>query len=144
MFLGEFHHNLDNKGRIAIPAKFRPKLKEGAVITRGLDGCLSLYPKKEWIALAEKLATLPIAKANSRAFNRFILSGAMDVVLDKQGRIVIPEYLRSYALLKKEIITVGLFNKLEVWSKNQWVKYRSKTEKDSNAIAEKLGEMEGI
>jgi len=144
MFIGEFRHNLDNKGRVAIPAKFRQKLSNGAVITRGLDGCLTLYPQKEWLVLAEKLSTLPIVKANSRAFNRFMLSGAMDVNVDKQGRVVIPEYLRQYADLKKQTVIVGLFDKLEVWSEDQWIKYRVRTEKNSNEIAEKLGEIDAV
>jgi len=144
MFLGEFHHNLDNKGRIAIPSKFRAKLGEGAVVARALDNCLALYPKKTWLILAKKLAALPIIKANSRAFNRFMLSGAMDVSLDKQGRAIIPEYLRKYAGIKKRVIIVGLFDKLEIWSEERWNKYSMHTEKNSNEIAEKLGEIESI
>jgi len=144
MFIGEFHHNLDIKGRIAIPSKFRSKLSEGAVITRGLDNCLTLYPKKVWLELAEKLSTLSIVKANSRAFARFMLSGAMDVDLDGQGRIIIPEYLREYANTIKKIVIVGLFDKIEIWAEERWIKYKASTEKNSNEIAEKLGEIEGI
>ncbi len=144
MFIGEFHHNIDAKGRVAIPSKFRSRLGEGAVITRGLDQCLTLYPHKNWLVLAEKLSNLSIAQANSRAFNRFMLSGAMDVKLDKQGRIIIPGYLRKYSGIKKKVIIVGLFDKMEIWSEDSWNKYRARTEKNSGEIAEKLGEIGGI
>src|SRR4030042_2474366 len=115
MFIGEYQHNLDDKGRLAIPAKFRAKLAKGAVVTKGLDNCLFLYTADEWEKLATKLAALPISKANTRAFSRLMLAGAMDVQLDKQGRIVLPEYLREYASLKKKIIVAGLYNRLEIW-----------------------------
>ncbi len=144
MFIGEFHHKLDNKGRMAIPAKFRDVLKNGAVITRGLDSCLTIYPKNNWLILAEKLSSLPIVKSNSRAFARFMLSGATEINLDKQGRVLVPEYLREYSMLKKEIIIVGLFDKIEIWPKSRWAKYRDNTEKKSSQIAEKLGEIENI
>ncbi len=144
MFIGEFHHNIDAKGRVAIPSKFRSRLGGGAVITRGLDQCLTLYPHKNWLVLAEKLSNLSIAQANSRAFNRFMLSGAMDVKLDKQGRIIIPEYLRKYSGIKKKVIIVGLFDKMEIWSEDSWNKYKARTEKNSGEIAEKLGEIGGI
>lgn len=144
MFIGEFHHKLDNKGRMAIPAKFRNVLRKGAVITRGLDSCLTIYSKNNWLILAEKLSNLPIVKSNSRAFSRFMLSGATEINLDKQGRVLIPEYLREYSALKKEIIIVGLFDKIEIWPKDRWAKYRDNTEKKSSQIAEKLGEIENI
>lgn len=144
MFIGEFHHNLDTKNRIAIPAKFRSKLGEGAVITRGLDSALTIYPKKEWLELAKKLSSLSIVKANSRAFSRFMLSGAMDTVLDKQGRVIVPDYLKKYASINKKTVIVGLFDKIEIWSEEKWFKYKTNTEKNSNDIAEKLGEIEVI
>lgn len=141
MFIGEFLHTIDSKGRVAIPAKFRLKLGEGAVVTRGLDRCLFLYPKREWLKLAKKIAALPISQNNTRAFNRLMLAGAMDVDLDKQGRIVIPEYLRKYADIKKKVAIVGLFNRLEIWPEDKWNRYKEETEKRGNAIAEKLGEL---
>jgi MraZ protein len=144
MFLGEFHHNLDNKNRIAIPSKFREGLKDTVIITRGLDGSLALYPQSAWQVILEKLSNLSIVKSNSRAFSRFMLSGAMDVVLDKQGRIVIPEYLKKYANINKKAVLVGLFDKVEIWSEDRWDKYRINTEKNSNEIAEKLGDIETI
>ena len=94
MFIGEYQHSLDQKGRLAVPVKFRAELKKGAVVTKGLDNCLFLYPKSEWQKLAKKLVNLPINKANTRAFSRLMLAGAMEVEFDKQGRIMLPEYLR--------------------------------------------------
>jgi MraZ protein len=141
MFIGEYKHNLDKKGRMAIPVKFRHQLKDGAVITRGLDNCLFLYTKKEWEKLAEKLATLPISQANSRAFSRLMLAGAMDVGLDKQGRVVMPEYLRVFAKFKKSLVVAGLYNRLEIWDEEEWTKYKNQTESESVNIAEQMGEL---
>ena len=115
MFIGEYQHNLDNKGRLAIPAKFRALLKGGAVVTRGLDNCLFLYSKKEWEILAVKLSKLPISQAKARAFSRLMLAGAMDVSIDKQGRIVLPDYLRKYSKITKKVIIAGLYSRLEIW-----------------------------
>lgn len=141
MFIGEYSHNLDDKGRAAIPAKFRSIMKDGAVVTRGLDNCLFLYTKKEWLDLAGKLAKLPISKANTRAFSRLMLAGAMDVDFDGQGRITLPEYLRKFAGLKKNLIIAGLYNRLEIWDENAWDKYKKGTENKSADIAEALGEL---
>jgi len=141
MFIGEYNHNLDDKGRVAVPAKFRATLKGGAVVTRGLDNCLFLYTKKEWQELAGKLAKLPISKSNTRAFARLMLAGAMDVDFDNQGRIMLPEYLRKFASLKKNLIIAGLYDRLEIWDEAAWNKYKKGTEKKSTAIAEALGEL---
>lgn len=141
MFIGEYKHTVDNKGRVAIPAKFRQKLKKGSVVTKGLDNCLVIYPQSEWQELAGKLSSLPISQANSRAFSRLMLAGAMDVDLDKQGRVVLPEYLRSYATIEKKAVIVGLYNRLEVWSEDKWLKYSQETESSSNDIAEQLAEL---
>lgn len=141
MFIGEYSHNLDDKFRLAIPVKFRRELEEGAVITKGLDNCLFLYTKNEWNKLAEKLATLPFSQANSRAFARHMLSGAVEAEIDKQGRVVIPEYLRSFAGLKKSLIIAGLYNRAEIWDAESWNVYKTKTEKDSNEIAENISDL---
>ena len=141
MLLGEFKHNLDLKGRMAVPAKFREELKAGAIITRGLDNCLFIFTNKEWEVLAQKLVALPLAQANSRAFARLMLSGAMDVEIDSQGRILVPDYLRQYANLKKQVVVTGLYNRIEVWDADNWEKYKAKTESSSDEIAEKLGEL---
>ena len=139
MFIGEYNHNLDEKGRLAIPVKFREELKGGAVVTKGLDGCLFLYTIGEWKILADKLSHLPINQANTRAFARLMLAGAMDVALDKQGRIMIPDYLRKYVNLSKKVIINGLYNRLEIWDEENWEEYKKKTEADSGDIAEQLG-----
>src|SRR5258708_6276502 len=128
MLLGEYQHTLDTKGRMAIPAKFRDKLSTGAIITRGIDNCLFVFANAEWEALAAKLVALPLAQANSRAFVRLMLAGATDVTLDNQGRILIPDYLRKYAALKKEVIVAGLYNRIEVWDEAAWQAYKTKTE----------------
>jgi MraZ protein len=141
MLLGEFQHNLDTKGRMAIPAKFRDKLTAGAIITRGIDDCLFVFANPEWEVLAAKLIALPLAQANSRAFVRLMLAGATDVELDNQGRILVPDYLRKYAGLKKEVVVAGLYNRIELWDKATWAAYKTKTESSSEAIAEQLGEL---
>ena len=141
MLLGEYKHNLDTKGRMAIPAKFRDKLTAGAIITRGIDDCLFVLANPEWEELAKKLIALPLAQANSRAFVRLMLAGATDVALDSQGRILIPDYLRKYAGLKKEAVVAGLYNRIEIWDSAAWQTYRMKTESSSQEIAEKLGEL---
>ncbi len=141
MFIGEYKHTIDDKGRIAIPTKFRKSLVKGAVVTRGLDTSLFLFPKEEWGKLAEKLAGLPLGQSNSRAFARLMLAGAMDVQMDKQGRVVLPEYLRGYAKLKKSVVVAGLYNRLELWDETKWQAYKKKVESDAEAVAEQLGEL---
>lgn len=141
MLLGEYQHNMDPKGRIAVPAKFRDSMLQGAIVTRGLDDCLFVFALKEWQALAEKLINLPLAQANSRAFVRLMLAGATDVSLDSQGRILIPEYLRKYAGLKKESVVAGLYNRVEIWDAEKWNSYKERSERASQEIAEKLGEL---
>ncbi|MDP3997840.1 MAG: division/cell wall cluster transcriptional repressor MraZ [bacterium] len=141
MFIGEYAHTIDDKGRISVPAKFREQLKEGIVVTRGLDHCLFVYPKKEWEVLAQKLAALPISSRQSRAFARLMLAGAWDVAPDSQGRIMLPEYLRQYAALDKHATIAGLYNRLEIWDEDSWHNYRSQTEAASDSIAESMAEL---
>lgn len=133
--------SIDEKGRLSIPVKFRADLKGSAVVTRGLDSSLFLYSKIEWQKLAEKLALLPISKANTRAFSRLMLAGAMDCETDKAGRIIIPDYLREFAKIGKRVVIAGLYNRLEIWSEESWKKYKRSTERDSTKIAEQLGEI---
>lgn len=141
MFIGEYQHSIDEKGRLAVPIKFREQLAKGAVVTRGLDNCLFLYPQKDWEALADKLSKLPISKANTRAFARLMLAGAMDCEIDGQGRIILPDYLRKYATIKKKVVVAGLYNRLEIWDELAWNKYKLSTEKRGGDIAEALGEL---
>ncbi len=141
MFIGEYAHSVDDKGRLAIPVKFRASLNTGAVVTKGLDDCLVIYPKKAWAELAQKLANLPISQKNTRAFSRLMLAGAMDLELDRQGRVVLPDYLRKFAGLDKKVIVTGLYNRLEIWDEGKWTNYRRGVEGKSSDIAEQLGEL---
>ena len=142
MFIGEYQHSLDSKGRLAVPAKFRNDLKDGLVVTRGLDGCLFVYTADTWSELAKKLATMSFTQKDKRAFNRSMFSGAMDFKLDAQGRIVLPEVLRNFAELDKEVVVIGVYDRLELWDKKTWEVYRSNMERTSNEVAERLGEIE--
>lgn len=141
MFIGEYTASIDDKARVNIPAKFRPNLKNKVVVTRGLDNSLVLYTLDEWKKLAEKLASLPISTANTRAFSRLMLAGAMDCDIDKQGRIVLPGYLKEYAKIGKKLVFAGMYSRIEIWSEELWNKYKAQTEKDSNKIAEALGDL---
>lgn len=141
MFIGEYTISMDVKGRIAVPAKFRSHLNTAAVVTRGLDQSLFIYPRKEWEEIAAKLAALPLSKAGSRAFARLMLAGAWDIELDKQGRIMIPEYLRKFANLSKKIVAAGLYDRIEIWDEQAWTEYKRNTERESTKIAEELGEL---
>lgn len=138
MFFGEYKHTVDEKGRIAIPAKFRNMLGEGAVVTRGLDNCLFLYSQSAWQKQAEKMANLPPEKEKVRSYTRFMFSGAMEVEFDSQGRINLPEYLRTFASLKKKAIVAGLFDRLEIWDEEAWEAYKKTAESSSAEIAESL------
>jgi len=142
MFIGEFQHAIDDKGRISVPAKFRTQLnKGGAIVTRGLDNCLWLFERSEWTKLADKLAALPISQANSRAFARLMLAGAMEVDVDRQGRVILPDYLRQFAHLKRKAVVAGLYNRVEIWDSQLWQLYKAKTERKSNEVAEQLAEL---
>ena len=141
MFIGEYTYTIDQKKRLAIPSKFRKTLGKKAVITRGLDNCLVIYPLEEWQKVAEKLQGLPSSQADSRGFVRIMLSGAVDVALDKLGRILIPDYLKKYASLKKEIAIIGLSNRIEVWDREKWEEYKQKTEMAVGDIAARLKEL---
>ncbi len=141
MFIGEYSHTIDEKGRMAVPAKIRRGLGSGAVVTRGIDNCLWIFPKKEWQELASKLASLPLSDANSRAFSRLMLAGAMEVDFDIQGRALIPGYLRDYAGLNKNAVIAGLFNRLEIWDAKMWQEYKTKTEKETDRIAQHMSDL---
>ena len=141
MFIGEYSATIDEKGRISIPIKFRQELETKVVVTRGLDQSLFLYTLEEWKKLAEKLASLPISTANTRAFSRLMLAGAMDVDVDKQGRITLPGYLKEFARIQKKVTVAGLFNRIEIWSEELWNAYKQQTESQSNEIAEQLGSL---
>lgn len=141
MFIGEYSHTIDEKGRMAVPAKVRKNLGTGAVVTRGLDSCLWLFPKKQWDELAQKLAQLPMTDPNSRAFSRLMLAGAMEVEFDSQGRVLLPAYLRDFAKLSKNAVIAGLYNRLEIWDAETWKVYKTKTEKESDTIAAHMADL---
>lgn len=136
--MGEYHHNIDAKGRLAIPARFREGLGERFVATKGLDNCLFVFPMDEWTRLEEKLKALPFTRADARAFVRFFFAGAAECELDAQGRILIPEHLRTYAKLEKECVILGVSNRVEIWAKSEWEAYQAKADAAYEEIAEKI------
>ena len=141
MLIGEYIHHIDPKKRLAIPARFRKELGEKAVITKGLDQCLVLYPLTEWEKVAEELSKLPTGKSENRNFVRDFFSKATDVELDALGRILIPEYLKTLADLKEKVVIVGVYKRLEIWNEEKWNDYKMRVEKQTDVLAEKLGEL---
>jgi len=141
LFIGEYQHLIDEKKRLAVPSKFRVELKNKVVVTRGLDKCLFVYPMRAWEELASKLGTLPVGESGTRSFTRLMLAGAVDVDVDKQGRILIPDYLKVYAGLAKNVVIAGLYNRLEIWDEKKWNAYKKGAEKNSDEIAEQLGKL---
>ncbi|MFD2672323.1 division/cell wall cluster transcriptional repressor MraZ [Marinicrinis sediminis] len=142
MFMGEYHHSVDEKGRMIVPAKFRDTLGSTFVITRGLDHCLFVYPQEEWKVLEQKLKALPLMKADARAFTRFFFSGATECELDKQGRVNIPANLREHGKLSNQAVVIGVSNRVEIWSKEEWENYAHASEESFNEIAEKLVDLD--
>ncbi|WP_129689216.1 division/cell wall cluster transcriptional repressor MraZ [Gottfriedia acidiceleris] len=138
MFIGEYQHNIDVKGRLIIPSKFRDKLGENFIVTRGLDQCLFGYSMAEWSVIEDKLRTLPLTKKDARAFTRFFFSGAMECEMDKMGRINITPNLRSYAKLEKECVVVGVTNRIEIWDLSTWNTYMNESEESFSELAENL------
>lgn len=141
MFIGEYRHTIDEKKRLAIPSKWRKQLGKDAVVTRGIDNCLVLYPMKEWGTMSDKLGKLPASQLEARGFARIMLAGAAEVQFDQLGRILIPEYLKEYAFLKKSVVITGLYNRLEMWDEKRWETYKSKAEKGIGDFASKLKEL---
>ncbi len=138
VFLGEYAHTLDEKGRMIVPARFREELGSSFVVTRGLDRCLFVYPLPEWEALAGKLRALPLTKADTRAFVRLLFSGAGECALDKQGRILLPPALREYAGIQRDVVSIGVANRVEIWAAEEWAKYTDAATESYEAIAEKI------
>ncbi|MCM3717262.1 division/cell wall cluster transcriptional repressor MraZ [Fictibacillus phosphorivorans] len=138
MFMGEYQHSIDEKGRMIIPSKFREELGTEFILTRGLDQCVFGYPLSEWKVIEEKLKALPFTKKDARAFTRFFFSGAAECQLDKQGRVNIASPLRDYAKLEKDCVVIGVSNRIEIWSKSVWEEYFSKSEDSFGEIAESL------
>ncbi len=144
MLIGEYTHSQDDKKRISLPSKFRKEIGKTIVVTHGLDNCLFIYSRKEWTKIAEKLGNLSIGQADTRRFNRFILSGAAEVEVDSIGRILIPEYLREYAKLSSKVVFTGVHNRIEAWDEASWIEYKKSVRAEADRLAEKLGEIGAI
>lgn len=141
MLIGQYEHTIDSKKRLALPAKFRGELGDKVIITRGIDSCLVVYTEEEWKETAMKLSKLPSSQSEARSYARIMLAGAMESCLDKLGRILIPDYLKKYAGLEKNVIICGLTNRLEIWDANKWDVYKKNVEKEVGNIASKLGDL---
>jgi len=142
MLVGEFHHTLDNKNRLTVPARFREELGERFIITRGIDNCLFVYPLAEWELLEQRLSQLPFTKANARAFTRLLFSGAVEAEMDRQGRVLVPLNLKQYALIDKEVVIIGVSSRAEIWSLENWKQYQQQASDSFVEISEKLIDLE--
>ncbi len=141
MLIGEYTHTLDPKKRLSLPSKWRKELGKHLVITRGLDNCLFVYPLKEWRSITEKVGRLPLGQADTRSFNRFFLSGAVEVEVDKIGRILVPDFLKDFAKLDAKVVLAGIHDRVEIWDEKKWNEYKERIESQADALAEKLGEI---
>jgi|SRR3989344_256347 len=139
MLIGQYKHTIDNKKRLALPAKFRGELGVKVIVTKGVENCLVVYTEKEWEVTSQKLGNLPISQAEARSFARHLLASAMEVELDKLGRILLPDYLKKYSGLEKNVVICGLSNRLEIWDENKWENYSRNAEKGVEEIVSKLG-----
>ncbi len=141
MLIGEYKHTLDPKKRLSLPSKWRKELGRELVITRGLDNCLFVYPLPEWQKITEKIGQLPLGQADTRSFNRFFLSGAVEVEVDSVGRILVPDFLKDFATLTTNVVIAGIYNRIEIWDEEKWTEYKRKIETQADSLAEKLGEI---
>lgn len=141
MFIGEYQHTIDTKGRVIIPSKLRDDLGSNFIMTKGLDNCLFVYPLQEWKVLEEKLKTLPMTNRDARAFVRFFFAGATECTLDKQGRVLVPVNLRDHANLDKDAVIIGVATRIELWSKEEWEKYNDDDNLSYDSIAERMAEL---
>lgn len=141
MLIGEHLHTLDTKKRLSLPAKFRKELGKTVVITRGLDQCLFVYSQKEWKQFSARLAELSMGQADSRAFNRFVLAGAVETTIDGSGRILVPDFLKEFAFLSERVVVAGMYNRVELWNESAWRSYTARVEKKADKLAERLGEI---
>ena len=141
MLIGEYHHTIDAKKRVAIPVAFRKELGKRVVITRGLDNCLFVYPVKAWERVAEKLSNLSMGQADSRSFTRFMLAGAVEMDVDAMGRVLVADFLKDFAALKAKVVVAGLHDRVEIWDEQRWHEQTERMEKQADVLAEKLGEI---
>jgi MraZ protein len=141
MLIGEYTHLIDTKKRLSLPKKFRAELGKKVVVTRGLDNCLFMYPMNAWKETAKRLQELSFAQADTRGFNRFMLSGAVEVDVDSVGRILVPDFLKDFAKLSARVVLAGVNDRVEIWNEKSWIEYKKRIEKQADAMAEKLGEI---
>lgn len=141
MLIGEYTHNIDAKKRLSLPSKWRKELGKKLVVTRGLDNCLFIYPLKEWEKITERIGRLPLGQADTRGFNRFFLSGAVEVEVDTVGRILVPDFLKEFAGLATKVVLAGIHDRVEMWDENRWSEYKRRIEGQADQLAEKLGEI---
>ena len=141
MLIGEYRHSLDDKNRVSLPAKFRKELGAKVILTNGLDNCLFVFSAKQWDKFSGNLAQLSVAQADKRKFTRFILGGAVEAEVDSMGRVLVPDFLKSYANLKGKVVVAGIYDRAEIWNETEWEKSKANTEKDITVLAEKLGEI---
>ena len=141
MLLGEYRHNVDVKGRVSVPSKFRGDLGQSFIVTKGLDNCLFMYSKSEWETIENKLKALPLTNNDARSFMRFFFAGATECEVDKQGRINIPQLLREYAGIKKDVVIVGISTRAEIWDSSKWEEYTSSDSLNGNKIASQMSNL---
>ncbi len=141
MLIGEYVHTMDAKKRLSLPSKFRKKFGKTVVVTKGLDNCLFLYPRKEWEKISEKLGELSFGQADTRGFNRFMLAGATETDVDSVGRILIPDFLKDFAGLKNKVVLAGIHSRVEIWNERRWNEYKKRIEGQADQLAEKLGDI---
>ena len=141
MLIGEYTHSLDPKKRLSLPVKFRKVIGKKVVMTKGLENCLFVYSESEWKKISQKLSELPFGQADSRGFGRFMFSGAIEVEVDSAGRILIPDFLRTFARLTNKVVVAGVHSRIEIWNERSWNEYKSRIEKQADSLAEKLGEI---
>jgi MraZ protein len=139
MLIGEYIHTIDNKNRVSLPAKFRKEMGKSLVVTPGLDNCLFIFTKKEWVKISEKLSNFSMLSADNRSFNRFMFGGATEVDVDSIGRFLIPDFLKTRASLSEKVALIGVQNRVEIWNEEKWMEYKKTVEKQADGLAEKLG-----
>lgn len=141
MLIGEYLHTIDPKKRLSLPSKFRKELGKTVIVTRGLDQCLFVFPRESWKKLIGKFADLSIGSTETRGFNRFMLSGAVEVGIDSAGRVLIPDFLKEFAGLKTKVVLAGVNDRVEIWDQKKWETYKKKIESQGDELAQKLGEL---
>ena len=141
MLIGEYTHTLDPKKRLSLPSKWRGELGSTLIVTRGLDNCLFVYPRAEWDKITEKIGQLPLGSADTRSFNRFFLSGAVEVDVDAVGRILVPDFLKEFAKLDSKVVLAGLHDRVEIWDEKRWIEYKAEIEAEADSLAEKLSQI---